>query len=70
MGCKAAKPENFSIEDEYRKRNLPMPDVSAFENGFEREAFFTANMLRTDPKMLIPYIKEVKGKYQKLRVRI
>ena len=62
MGCKAAKPESFSIEEEYRKRNLPMPDVTIFENGFEKEAFFTANVIRADPKSLIPFIKEVKGK--------
>ena len=62
MGCKSTKPEGFSIEEEYRKKNLPMPDVTFFENGFEKTVFFTINVFRSDPKMMIPFIKEVKGK--------
>ncbi len=62
MGCKSTKPDHFDIEAEYRNKNLPMPDPKAFESEFEREAFFAINMLRVDPKVLIPMIKEVKGK--------
>lgn len=62
MGCKAGKHETFNIETEYRNRNIPMPDSSQFENEFEREAFMTINVLRSDPKILIPQIKAVKGK--------
>jgi hypothetical protein len=62
MGCKSGKPDTFNIETEYRNKNIPMPDGSQFENEFEREAFMTINLLRVDPKLLIPQIKEVKGK--------
>ena len=61
--CSSNKPDNFNIEEEYRKLNLPMPDPTAFENGFEKEAFFTANVFRHNPKLLIPVIKEVKSKF-------
>lgn len=62
MGCKSAKPDTFNIETEYRKKNLPMPDPTSFENEFEREAFMTINVLRTDPKALIPEIRIIKSK--------
>ena len=60
--CSSNKADSFNIEEEYRKLNLPMPDPVAFENGFEKEAFFTANVLRYNPKLLIPFIKEAKSK--------
>ena len=60
--CSSKKPENFSIEEEYRRLNLPMPDPTAFESGFEKEAFFTVNVFRADPKIMIPFIKEAKSK--------
>ncbi len=61
--CSSNKPESFSVEEEYRKLNLPMPDATAFENGFEKEAFFAANVLRVNPKLMIPFIKEAKGNF-------
>jgi hypothetical protein len=39
-----------------------MPDPTAFESGFEKEAFFTVNVFRADPKIMIPFIKEAKSK--------
>ena len=62
MGCESSKPNTFNIEEEYRKKNLPMPDSAMFEDEFEKEAFMTINVLRTDPKMLISHIKTIKGK--------
>ncbi len=62
MGCKSAKPDTFNIETEYRNTDLPMPDAKAFENDFEKEAFMTINVLRVNPRSLIPQIKIVKGK--------
>ena len=62
MGCSSKKPENFSIEEEYRRLNLPMPDPTAFEGSFEKEAFFTVNVFRSNPKIFIPFIKDAKGK--------
>ena len=61
MGCKSTKPDTFNIETEYRNKNLTMPDKSLFENEFEKEAYMTINVLRTDPKLLIPLIRDVKG---------
>ena len=62
MGCKAAKPDAFNIEEEFRKINMPMPDAKTFENEFEKEAWMTVNVLRSNPKVLINHIKEVKSK--------
>ena len=60
--CSSKKPESFSIEEEYRKLNLPMPDPTAFEGSFEKEAFFTVNVFRSNPKLMIPFIKDAKSK--------
>ena len=54
MGCKSTKPDAFNIEAEFRNKNLPMPDPKDFDNEFEREAFMTMNVFRSDPKLLIP----------------
>ncbi len=54
MGCKSSKPDTFNIETEYRQLNLPAPDSKAFENEFEKEAFMTVNVLRANPKLLLP----------------
>ena len=62
MGCQAAKPDVFSIEEEFRKINMPMPEAKTFENEFEKEAWMTVNVLRSNPKILINHIKEVKSK--------
>lgn len=62
MGCENTKPDTFNIEEEYRRKNLPMPDTTMFENEFEKEAFMTINLLRTDPKILIAHVKTIKGK--------
>jgi hypothetical protein len=64
MGCGSSKPQSFSIEDEYRKANWPMPEAKIFENEFEKEAWLTVNVLRSNPKVLINHIKEVKSKYR------
>ena len=63
MGCGASKPDTFNIEEEFRKCNLPMPEPKIFENEFEKEAWMTVNVLRSNPKILINHIKEVKSKY-------
>lgn len=54
MGCKNAKPDSFNIETEFRNKNLIMPDPTQLENEFEREAYMAINLLRADPKLLIP----------------
>ena len=66
MGCANAKPEGFSIEEEFIKSSWPMPDAKVFENEFEKEAWLTVNVLRSNPKVLIPQLKEVKSKYMKI----
>ena len=63
MGCKSGKPDTFSIETEYRNKNLPMPDATDFENDFEKEAFYTINVLRANPKALIHHLKELRSKF-------
>ena len=60
--CSSKKQEGFSVEEEYRKLNYPMPDPTAFEGSFEKEAFYAANVFRANPKIMIPFIKEAKGK--------
>ena len=66
MGCDNAKPEGFNIEEEYLKSSWPMPDPKIFENEFEKEAWLTVNVLRSNPKVLIPQLKEVKSKFMKI----
>ena len=66
MGCANAKPEGFNIEEEFIKSSWPMPDAKVFENEFEKEAWLTVNVLRSNPKVLIPQLKEVKSKYMKI----
>ena len=63
MGCSSGKPDAFNIETEYRGKSLPMPEGTQFENEFEREAFMAINLLRVDPKVLIPLLKGVKSKH-------
>ena len=70
MGCKSTKPDTFNIETEYRNKNLTMPDKSLFENEFEKEAYMTINVLRTDPKLLIPLIRDVKGNVSRVHSTI
>ena len=60
------KPEGFSIEEEFIKSSWPMPDAKVFENEFEKEAWLTVNVLRSNPKVLIPQLKEVKSKCTKI----
>ena len=60
MGCAAAKP-SLNLDQEYKTLNLPMPDATAYENDFEKEAFMTLNLLRHNPKKFIPNIKELKS---------
>ena len=65
MGCGNSK-NSFNIEVEYGQRNLPQPDPHAYQNEFERHAYITINLLRNDPKLLIPSIKAIKNhKYYK-----
>ena len=54
MGCKSTKPEQFYLETEYKNRNLPILDPKEIENEFEKEAYMIINLLRADPKILIP----------------
>lgn len=68
MGCKSSKPDTFNIEAEYRQLNLPPIDAKAFENEFEKEAYIAINVLRANPKILLPQIKSVKGKKASFRI--
>lgn len=61
MGCSANKEQRLNIEVIYKQKNLPMPDPSHYENNFEKEAFMTINLLRHEPKLFIPQIREIKG---------
>ena len=62
MGCSSNKEQRLNVEDMYKQKNLPMPEQSQYENNFEKEAFMTINLLRSDPKLFIPQIREVKSK--------
>lgn len=61
MGCTQEKQSRFNVEQEYRNRDLPMPDSKEYENNFEKEAFMTINLLRVDPKLFIPQVKDIKS---------
>ena len=61
MGCGASKSDpSQDIAQEYAKKGLPVAEMGAYDNEFEREAYQVVNLLRTDPKSMIPHIKEVK----------
>ena len=32
MGCSANKPTRFNVEEEYKSKNLPVPEGDVFEN--------------------------------------
>lgn len=53
MGCSGAKPQRFNVEQEYKNRELPIPDGKEYENNFEKEVFMTINLLRKEPKFFI-----------------
>lgn len=62
MGCSQDK-SKFNVEEAYRNQGLPMPDPKMFENNFEKEAFMSINLIRHDPKVFIPMVKQVKSKF-------
>jgi hypothetical protein len=62
MGCADSKGHNtYNVEAEYVKRGLPQPWSGEYENQFEKEAFMTINLIRSDPKIFIDQIKVVRG---------
>jgi hypothetical protein len=63
MGCAANKPAQFNIEEEYKNKNLPIPEGNELENDFEKKAFMTINLIRHDPKFFLPMLRGIKGKY-------
>lgn len=44
----------------YQQKNLPQPDPSVYTNEFEKEVYICINLIRADPKMMIPQIKDIK----------
>jgi hypothetical protein len=44
----------LDLNAESQKRNLPVPDPKLYENEFEKDIYITINLIRTDPKLLIP----------------
>jgi hypothetical protein len=62
MGCSSARPARFNIEEEYKNKNLPIPEGTELENQFEKEAFMTINLIRHDPKFFLPMLKNVRSK--------
>ena len=61
MGCSSSKPnQGFDLQGEYAKKNLPVPEQGSYENEFEKEAYQVVNLLRADPKAMIPALKDVK----------
>jgi hypothetical protein len=62
MGCGSSKEVVvIDLNEESKKRNLPVPDPKFYENEFEKDIFITINLIRTEPKLLIPYIKNIKS---------
>lgn len=55
MGCGSSKDDIvLDLNEESKKRNLPVPDPKFYENDFERDIYITINLIRSDPKLLIP----------------
>lgn len=62
MGCSESKQEQGQdIAQEYAKKGLPAAETGTFDTEFEREAYQVVNLLRADPKSMIPQIKGVKN---------
>ena len=58
MGCMEAKPTaSRTLYQRYADAGLVMPDHSETENEFERELFFSINLLRHQPKNFIPSVQ-------------
>jgi hypothetical protein len=60
MGCSDSKQAPLDMTAIYTQKGLPLPDSSIYENEFEKETFMAINLIRVDPKLLIPQIKEIK----------
>lgn len=62
MGCAGGK-NRVNVEIIYRSKGLPMPEAMEYECVFEKEAFMAINLIRVDPKLFIPQIKEVRSNF-------
>lgn len=60
MGCSSSAHEGYCLVTDYKRRGLPEPDPKLYQNDFEKEAYMTINLLRVDPKSMIPQVKAFK----------
>ena len=61
MGCKnttPAVPEGTLLE-QYSKAGLTQPWSGQYENDFEKQIFMAINLCRHDPKVMVPYVRQV-----------
>ena len=62
MGCNQSQNcGTFDLAKEYDRKTLPAPDPKLFQNEFEKEAFMIINLIRADPKGIIPQIRAIKS---------
>ena len=68
MGCSSDKETKINVEELYQIKGLPIPETLCYENNFEKEAYFSINLIRNEPKLFIPQIKEMKSTYHSYSV--
>lgn len=59
MGCQNNKDEQIDIDKIYTDSNLPQSNLT--QNDFEKQIYQTINLIRTQPKLLINQIKDIKS---------
>lgn len=61
MGCKQSSETGMNVDSIWSSKNNPDLNPTLFENDSEKTLFKTINLIRTDPKWLVPFIKNVKN---------
>jgi len=63
MGCTTTKDagKTLNLAQEYQNRGLPQPWSDDYKTEFEKEGFMAINLIRNDPKFMIPHIKSIKS---------
>ena len=62
MGCQQShNTGGFQLQLEYDRLKLTMPEATIYQNEFEKEVFMTINIIRAEPKAMIPYVRSLKS---------
>jgi hypothetical protein len=60
MGCKSSRDGCLCLHEDYQRRALPIPGPSTYQNEFEKEVYMMVNLIRADPKGMVPRLRKIK----------